>query len=202
MTSLEEQRPIRSSADSDNDKISPGSSPVRSTSSRKYWLGLLYLFLMITTWVGSSFFIQVTETDFTFHGVFFTTYTCNLAFSSILLCRWALNRFRALPGDCHQVSVWQYVRWSTFYGPMWFMMNVCVNYSLKFTSVASNNCLSTLSSAFSLFAAFFITRTVPNLCKVFAVVITYGIRLILLESDHLQICWSCTDLSPRQQEQF
>jgi drug/metabolite transporter (DMT)-like permease len=134
---------------------------------------MVCLFLMIVFWVGSSFSIQLTLTKFNFHGVFFTTYVINTVFSFILLFRWGvLKRFKRLPGIRGQVPVSQYVRWASMFGPMWCVMNAALNSSLQYTSVASNNSLSTLSSAFALLAGFILVRNVPNLWKIMGIACT------------------------------
>jgi len=52
--------------------------------------------------------------------------------------------------DANKFDLWQTLKLSMLFCPIWFSMNYTFNLSLNMTSVASNTCLSTMSGPFSL----------------------------------------------------
>lgn len=66
---------------------------------------------------------------------------------------------------------------------LWFLANCLFNYSLSFTSVASNTSLSATSALWTLLLSFFLPRYKIGLMKWFAVILTLVGMVLLIYSD-------------------
>ncbi|CCF59867.1 hypothetical protein KAFR_0I00860 [Kazachstania africana CBS 2517] len=175
-----------------------------------WFLGLSLIFIVVTLWVSSSFLLNALFDDLNYNKPFLITYLSVSSFSiyltpwikQIAMSSWKSGSFQ-IPSDTvitdnaekeslltssaksnESFTLKETIRLSFLFAVLWFSAAFTSNFSLSYTTVASQTILSSTSSFFTLFIGVLLSIESIDSTKLFGLVVSFmGIVILVTNSN-------------------